>query len=136
MADDGFEMSNDRRVAPRVDCCGQAVISVLGGKIRATGFILNLSKFGCLIQLMRGSTPVILGDVVEVRFSVWDRDFLVLGDVVSHNRKRTAIAIKFSRMSIRAFETLKELIAELANPSKQDKNPCEYPRKDNVVSIR
>jgi hypothetical protein len=136
MADDGFEMDNERLLARRGDCCGQAILNVLGGKIRATGFILNLSEFGCLIEPMRGSTPIIPGDVVEVRFSVWDRDFLVLGDVVRRNREGTAITITFTRISDRALETLKDLIAELTSHSNHNQDPRDNPSDGNVVSIR
>jgi len=101
----------ERRRALRHACEGTAEVSVLGGALRFTGRIRNLSATGCCV-----STDVVFslerGTQVEILLTVDGVHFRVAGGVRSNHKVR-GVGLEFMGVSKRCAHLIQELIADL-----------------------
>lgn len=110
--------SDDRRKVERFPCDGAAEVIVLGGALRFSGEVRDLSATGCCI-----ATKVMFtlerGTRVEVTLVVNRVHFRVAAGVRS-NRIAQCVGLEFVNVSARCARLIQELIAELeakAEPS-------------------
>lgn len=105
------ETSDERRITPRFSCGGTGEVIVLGGALRFTGELLDLSATGC--RLATGVTFTLeRGTRVEVAMVVNGTHFRVAGGVRS-NHKIRGVGLEFMNVSARGARLIQELIAEL-----------------------
>jgi c-di-GMP-binding flagellar brake protein YcgR len=101
----------ERRRTPRFSCKGSGEVIVLGGALRFSGAVLDLSATGCRIE-----TKVMFilerGTQVEVRLVVNRVHFRVAAGVRSNSRTR-GVGLEFMNVSVRSARMIQELIAEL-----------------------
>jgi c-di-GMP-binding flagellar brake protein YcgR len=106
------DKSDERRRTPRIFCEGTGEVIVLGGALRFTGELCDLSATGC-----RMATKVAFrlerGTRVEVAMAVNGVHFRVAGGVRS-NHKTRGVGLEFVNVSARGARLIQELIAELA----------------------
>jgi PilZ domain len=111
---------DERRRMPRFLCEGTGEVIVLGGALRFTGQLLDLSATGC-----RMATEVMFrlerGTQVEVVMVVNRVHFRVAGGVRS-NHKTRGVGLEFMNVSTRCARLIQELIAELE--SKAEREPA------------
>jgi len=104
-------VSDDRRKAVRFGCEGTAEVIVLGGALRFTGQVRDLSASGCclitevMFRLERGTQ-------VEVAMVVNSEHFRVAAGVRS-NHKTRGVGLEFMNVSARSARYIRDLIAEL-----------------------
>lgn len=105
---------------PRFLCEGTGEVIVLGGALRFTGQLRDLSATGC-----RMATEVMFslerGTRVEVVMVVNRVHFRVAGGVRS-NHKTRGVGLEFMNVSARGARLIQELIAELA--AKAEREPA------------
>jgi hypothetical protein len=110
--------SSDRRAAPRLPCEGTAEVSVLGGALRFTGRVRNLSATGCCL-----STDVVFilerGTQVEVVMVVGGVSFRVAGGVRSNHKVR-GVGLEFMTVSSRCARLIQELIGDLEAKARRE----------------
>lgn len=103
--------NQEKRGSRRLSCDGSAEVSVLGGALRFTGKITNLSLTGCYVStashfnLERGTPVEIVMGLNRLQFRV------AAGVRVLH--RGAGIGLEFSNLSQRSNRYLKELMAEL-----------------------
>jgi hypothetical protein len=120
-ADDEVESdaSDERRNTPRFPCGGTGEVIVLGGALRFSGELLDLSASGC-----RLATEVMFtlerGTRVEVAMVVGGTHFRVAGGVRS-NHKIRGVGLEFMNVSARGARLIQELIAELELKAKRER---------------
>ena len=105
------DASDERRNTPRFPCGGTGEVIVLGGALRFSGELLDLSATGC-----RLATEVMFtlerGTRVEVAMVVNGTHFRVAGGVRSNHKVR-GVGLEFMNVSARGARLIHELIAEL-----------------------
>jgi hypothetical protein len=103
--------SDKRRNTPRFPCWGTGEVIVLGGALRFTGELLDLSATGC-----RLATKVMFtlerGTRVEVAMLVNGVHFRVAGGVRSNHKVR-GVGLEFMNVSPRRARLIQGLILEL-----------------------
>jgi PilZ domain len=112
--------SDERRKRPRFLCEGIGEVIVLGGALRFTGQIHDLSATGCrvvtevMFSLERGTQ-------VEMAMVVNKVHFRVAGGVRSNHRAR-GVGLEFMNVSTRCARLIQDLIAELEGKPAQEGN--------------
>jgi hypothetical protein len=112
------EASNEQRKTPRFPCGGTGEVIILGGALRFTGELLDLSATGCrlatdaMFRLERGTR-------VEVAMLVNGAHFRVAGGIQS-NHKTRGVGLEFTNVSARCARLIQELIAELAAKAERE----------------
>jgi hypothetical protein len=109
----------ERRASRRFPCEGQAEVIVLGGALRFTGHVQDLSATGCRVL-----TDVVFalerGTQVEIALAVNKIQFRVAGGVRSNHKVR-GIGLEFMNVSKRCAGYIRDLIAEMeAKAAKED----------------
>jgi hypothetical protein len=105
----------ERRAAPRLACEGIAEVIVLGGALRFSGFIRDLSASGCCLTTEVAFT-LERGTQLEMILVVNQIQFRVAGGVRS-NHKIRGIGLEFVNVSARCRRLIQDLIAELQETS-------------------
>ncbi len=107
----------DRRGCARIACDGTAEVSVLGGALRFTGHVRNLSTSGCCL-----STDVVFtlerGTQVEVVLEVNRVSFRVAAGIRSNHKVR-GVGLEFMGVSTRCAKLIRDLMEELEAKSKR-----------------
>jgi len=102
---------DNRRKSQRFGCEGTAEVIVLGGALRFTGQVCDLSAVGCrvttetMFSLERGTR-------VEVAMVVNREHFRVAAGVRSSHKTR-GVGLEFMNVSARIARYIRDLIAEL-----------------------
>ncbi len=126
-------VTEERRRFPRFPCEGTGEVIVLGGALRFSGQICDLSACGC-----RMTTEVMFrlerGTQVEVVLVVSNVHFRVAAGVRS-NHKTRGVGLEFMHVSPRCAWLIQELIEQLqasaAREERADKTvPPEFKRSD------
>jgi hypothetical protein len=104
--------AQERRKTPRFPCEGTGEVIVLGGALRFTGVVRDLSAAGCCL-----TTEVMFtlerGTQVEVTLVVNRVHFRVAAGVRSNSKTR-GVGLEFMHVSSRCARLIQDLIAELA----------------------
>ena len=110
----------ERRKAPRFPCEGTCEVVVLGGALRFTGELRDLSAFGC-----RLATEVVFtlerGTYVEVLMVVNRVQFRVAAGVRATSRTR-GVGLEFMNLSGRRARLIQELILELKAKTERERS--------------
>ena len=113
------DASDERRKTSRFPCGGTGEVIVLGGALRFTGELLDLSATGC-----RLATEVMFtlerGTRVEVAMVVNGTHFRVAGGVRSNHKVR-GVGLEFMNVSARGARLIQELIAELRAKAERER---------------
>jgi hypothetical protein len=105
--------AQDRRKTPRFPCEGTGEVLVLGGALRFTGWVRNLSATGCCM-LTKVIFPLERGTAVEVTLVVNRIHFRVAAGVRANHSAR-CVGLEFMDVSSRCARLIQDLIVEL-NP--------------------
>jgi hypothetical protein len=101
----------ERRRTPRFPCEGSAEVMVLGGALRFTGQVRNLSATGCYV-----ATDVVFtlerGTQVEIVMVV-DRERFRVAAGVRSSHKVKGVGLEFMNVSARCARFINDLIGEL-----------------------
>ncbi len=104
-------VARERRVSQRVPCEGTAEVIVLGGALRFTGQVQDLSLTGCRLM-----TDIVFtlerGTQVEIAMMVNKIQFRVAGGVRSTHKVR-GVGLEFMNLSRRCTGYIRDLIAEM-----------------------
>src|SRR5271170_5881937 len=104
-------VSDDRRKSERFGCEGTAEVIVLGGALRFTGLVRDLSATGCCI-ITETMFSLERGTRVEVAMVVNHEHFRVAAGVRA-NHKTRGVGLEFVNVSARCARYIRDLIAEL-----------------------
>lgn len=111
--------ASERRKMPRFPCEGASEVIVLGGALRFTGEVRDLSASGC-----RLATEVVFslerGTYVEVLMVVNRVHFRVAAGVRS-NHKTRGVGLEFMSVSARCARLIQDLIAELRAKAERER---------------
>lgn len=105
------QSTEDRRKTERFPCAGSGEVIVLGGALRFTGEIRDLSATGCCL-LTKVMFTLERGTRVEVTLVVNRVHFRVAAGVRS-NRTTRCVGLEFMNVSPRCARLIQELIVEL-----------------------
>jgi c-di-GMP-binding flagellar brake protein YcgR len=108
----------NRRKTQRFPCEGAAEVIVLGGALRFTGEVRDLSATGCCV-LTKVIFTLERGTQVEVTLVVNRIHFRVAAGVRS-NRYTRCVGLEFMNVSARCARYIQELIAELAAKAERE----------------
>ncbi len=101
----------ERRASRRFPCDGVAEVIVLGGALRFTGQVRDLSATGCCLK-----TDLVFtlerGTQVEIVMMVNHVQFRVMGGVRSNHKVR-GVGLEFINVSARCARFVRDLIVEL-----------------------
>ncbi len=109
----------ERRKARRFPCEGTAEVIVLGGALRFSGEVRDLSAAGCCLATEVAFT-LERGTQVEVTLVVSSVHFRVAAGVRTNSRTRGMVGLEFMNVSTRCSRLIQELIAELAAKAAHD----------------
>jgi hypothetical protein len=116
---DAGDEPDERRKTPRFDCEGTGEVIVLGGALRFSGELCDLSGSGCRIAT-KVAFRLERGTRVEVAMAVNGVHFRVAGGVRS-NHKTRGVGLEFMNVSLRGARLIQELIRELAAKAERDR---------------
>ena len=105
------QMESERRKSQRFGCQGTAEVIVLGGALRFTGQVQDLSAAGCCI-VTEALFSLERGTRVEVMMVVNGQHFRVAAGVRAHH-KTQGVGLEFVNVSARSARYIRDLIAEL-----------------------
>jgi c-di-GMP-binding flagellar brake protein YcgR len=103
--------TSERRKATRFMCDGAAEVSVLGGALRFTGQVEDLSTTGCRVRTSVAFT-LERGTQVEIAMVVNKITFRVAAGVRS-NHKTRGVGLEFMSVSKRCAGYIRDLIVEM-----------------------
>ena len=104
-------LESNRRKSQRFGCDGTAEVIVLGGALRFTGPVRDLSAVGCCI-VTEALFSLERGTRVEVAMVVNGQHFRVAAGVRAHHKTR-GVGLEFVNVSARCARYIRDLIAEL-----------------------
>ena len=106
------KLAKERRGSRRFECDGMAEVTALGGALRFSGKISNLSLTGCYVNT---DVPFDLerGTPVEISLGVGGLQFRV-GAGVRVLHRGTGVGLEFVNVSPRSGRYIKQLISELS----------------------
>jgi c-di-GMP-binding flagellar brake protein YcgR len=108
----------NRRKTQRFPCQGAAEVSVLGGALRFSGEVHDLSATGCCV-LTKVIFTLERGTAVEVTLVVNRVHFRVAAGVRT-NRYTRCVGLEFTNVSERCARLIQELIVELASKGERE----------------